>query len=700
MSRRWLRLYETHARFEIEGAVRALEMYHAPSAHSQIEAYFVELEGAGDENNASSNSSSDSVDVPIDAIFGFYPLLSGPFVAVILESEPRVQGHSAVDFRRATSVAVLPLFTFGKRLTPQQERDEAQYLALLNEAFANHTFYFSHTHDVTQTLQRLSALKPHLPGSSSGGLNNSANDDSTSWLFSPGSGNSEVPRWKQADPRFFWNRGVVGVLIKAEAHEFITPVMSAFISMRPSLSAAGLKFSLLFVSRRSRFRQGSRFTRRGADDQGHCANFVETEQALLFDSGAMASFVQVRGSIPCNWSSHCSLKYAPKVLVGPSSLPANRNAFARHLSVLHGEYEEVFMLNLIDKKKDQGRLGLIFQELVEHWQAERSVASSASTRQVGSSNVSSDGLRLRGAQGSRSNEFEFSPTVTNRLSSGSSALDYLWFDFHKECAKMQWHHLSRLFERRGDSLDAHGWFATDATGKPTHTQRGVTRTNCMDNLDRTNVVQSVIARRAVLKILREMPGSISEAFDDTPGATQSGVGSSVLELQAEHFGLLEEALKVTWGDNADALSFLYSGTGALKTDFTRTGKRTMRGALSDGWNSTLRFYINNFCDGRRQDGVDLMLGSYTPNPEAPTPFVPRSKQLTLGAVVMQLVALGIAFFSVLATALPSVPIETHFSTALAATVVGSAFFGMYSVQKGSGVGKRVAVHPMLSELSS
>ena len=44
----------------------------------------------------------------------------------------------------------------------------------------------------------------------------------------------------------------------------------------------------------------------------------------------------------------------------------------------------------------------------------------------------------------------------------------------------------------------------------------------------------------------------------------------------------------------------HSGTGALKTDFTRTGKRTLRGIMNDGWNSTLRFYINNFLDSSRQ----------------------------------------------------------------------------------------------------
>jgi len=45
------------------------------------------------------------------------------------------------------------------------------------------------------------------------------------------------------------------------------------------------------------------------------------------------------------------------------------------------------------------------------------------------------------------------------------------------------------------------------------------------------------------------------------------------------------------------MSILYSGTGALKTDFTRTGKRTILGALNDGKNSLTRYFINNFYDG-------------------------------------------------------------------------------------------------------
>lgn len=53
------------------------------------------------------------------------------------------------------------------------------------------------------------------------------------------------------------------------------------------------------------------------------------------------------------------------------------------------------------------------------------------------------------------------------------------------------------------------------------------------------------------------------------------------------------------------MSYLYTGTPALKTDFTRTGKRTYVGALNDGINSVTRYYINNFTDGYYHDCLDI-----------------------------------------------------------------------------------------------
>jgi hypothetical protein len=68
----------------------------------------------------------------------------------------------------------------------------------------------------------------------------------------------------------------------------------------------------------------------------------------------------------------------------------------------------------------------------------------------------------------------------------------------------------------------------------------------------------------------------------------------------EHQPAFEVLFKNTWADNADMISEQYSGTKALKTDFTRTGKRTIKGAMADGMNSLTRYYKNNFADGFRQ----------------------------------------------------------------------------------------------------
>ena len=43
-----------------------------------------------------------------------------------------------------------------------------------------------------------------------------------------------------------------------------------------------------------------RFNVRGTNDEGHVANFVETEQAIYVDN-SVASFVQIRGLVPLFW---------------------------------------------------------------------------------------------------------------------------------------------------------------------------------------------------------------------------------------------------------------------------------------------------------------------------------------------------------------------------------------------------------------
>ena len=66
--------------------------------------------------------------------------------------------------------------------------------------------------------------------------------------------------------------------------------------IRLSLSRAAL------ISRLSCRRLGTRYHTRGLDDDGHVANHVETEQLLeAADTGHVASWVTLRGSVPLFW---------------------------------------------------------------------------------------------------------------------------------------------------------------------------------------------------------------------------------------------------------------------------------------------------------------------------------------------------------------------------------------------------------------
>jgi phosphatidylinositol 4-phosphatase len=60
--------------------------------------------------------------------------------------------------------------------------------------------------------------------------------------------------------------------------------------------------TMTLIARRSRFRTGTRHWRRGIDDDGNVANFVESEQIIETAAGESSSLVQTRGSIPLGWS--------------------------------------------------------------------------------------------------------------------------------------------------------------------------------------------------------------------------------------------------------------------------------------------------------------------------------------------------------------------------------------------------------------
>ena len=157
-----------------------------PSSPNQIDAQVIEPGAA--------EKASEGQVVTIDAVYGIFNLLSGPFIALVLESEAKMTGvenrPSAIqqmDFWKVSRVAIIPLFAQGLRLTPSQQRDEDRYLEMLHSAFSHHQLYFSHTYDVTLSFQKIGTMSD---------------------------ADRAKPLWQRANPRFFWNRELVDVLVR------------------------------------------------------------------------------------------------------------------------------------------------------------------------------------------------------------------------------------------------------------------------------------------------------------------------------------------------------------------------------------------------------------------------------------------------------------------------------------------------------
>ncbi|GAB5567988.1 phosphatidylinositide phosphatase SAC2 isoform X2 [Prionailurus iriomotensis] len=304
-------------------------------------------------------------------------------------------------------------------------------------------------------------------------------------------------------------------------------------------------------------------TEEGIDSEGHAANFVETEQIVHYN-GSRASFVQTRGSIPLFWSQRPNLKYKPLPLI--NKVANHMDGFQRHFDSQVIIYGKQVIINLVNQKGSEKPLEQAFA------------------------------------------------TMVSSLASGM--IRYVAFDFHKECKNMRWDRLSILMDQVAEMQDE---LSMDSAGMVVASQEGVFRSNCMDCLDRTNVIQSLLARRSLQAQLQ---------------LRRLGVLHVGQKLEEQHD--FEKIYKNAWADNANACAKQYAGTGALKTDFTRTGKRTQLGLVMDGWNSLIRYYKNNFSDGFRQDSIDLFLGNYSVDElESHSPLsVPRDLKFLALPIIM------------------------------------------------------------------
>lgn len=498
------------------------------------------------------------------------------YVIVITKAQPmgRLRGHMVY---KVVATEFLSL-----REGRLRDPDEDKFLALLKQFVRNGPMYFSYSIDITNSFQRRAEA------------------------------DHSRPLWQRADDRFFWNRFIQTDLIDFRtgggrggqhtgADPYILPVMFGMLRIATT-KVESTPFTFALLTRRSRHRGGTRYFSRGMDEQGHVSNYNETEQVVILNdhtggpggfvggsdlrSGRVGgsggnelqimSYVQTRGSVPVYWAEVNTLKYLPKLQVRgvDTAVEAARKHFDEQIRL----YGEVYLVNLVNQKGREERVKKAYEQMV------RALLSSPD-------------------ETSESDRFSNEKATSISAQEPHQKMDrlhYIYFDFHNETKGLKWHRAQLLLDQLSDGLTKGSYFRglempgdTSGALEVRTQQSAVVRTNCMDCLDRTNVVQSMLGRWILTRQLIDagvlQPG---QTCNDDPA--------------------FEDLFRNVWADNADVVSNSYSGTGALKTDYTRTGNRTRAGVAQDFNNSATRYVKNNFLDGPRQDSFDLFLGAYLP----------------------------------------------------------------------------------------
>ncbi|XP_051157646.1 phosphatidylinositide phosphatase SAC2 isoform X2 [Leptopilina boulardi] len=403
-----------------------------------------------------------------------------------------------------------------------KEKFEKRILEELNKIFTEtDSFFFCQSGDITNSLQRLCFQESQQKKI-----------------------DKDQPLWKNVDDRFFWNKHMLLDIFNLKTEKadcWILPIIQGYVQIEQCKVEVGFDgqpqhetFNLAIISRRSRFRAGTRYKRRGVDEDGKCANYVETEQ-LVWYHDHQVSFVQVRGSVPVYWSQP-GYKYKPPPRIDRDEAET-QVAFEKHFTEELNCYGPICIVNLVEQA---GKEKVIWEAYCNHV-----------------------------------------------LNYNHSDLTYATFDFHEYCRGMHFENVSILISALANVVNDMGYCWRDKQGMICM-QKGVFRVNCIDCLDRTNVVQTAL-------------------------------GKAVMEMQFSKLGLIppdgtlptniRQTFQSLWANNGDIISKQYAGTNALKGDYTRTGERKFTGLMKDGMNSANRYYLNRFKDVYRQSTIDMMLGN-------------------------------------------------------------------------------------------
>ncbi len=345
---------------------------------------------------------------------------------------------------------------------------------------------------------------------------------------------------EKGDGKFYWNKELYkDLILQGVSSEWLIPIVQGFIEVQNSF-VANVEVKFILISRRSWQRAGTRFHTRGLDDDGNVANFVETEQIVNI-YGKWFSYVQIRGSVPVFWQQTGVIANVELT----RSKEMNSTAFCKHIDVLIRDYRHITFINLLCNSKNHEKI--------------------------------------------LSTSLEY--LICMHKAKYENFMVYSYFDFNSVCKSQKFYKINLLIDQVQDLLNYY-LFYSERRGKTETQQKGIVRVNCLDCLDRTNVVQCRLAWNS----LKYQFASAEVKFD----------------IDIDDNTLTHPFVKMfnnAWADNGDALSKQYTGAGSTTSAVTRQGKQGFKGWIDQSVKSINRFYQANMEDSYKQKTFDILLNN-------------------------------------------------------------------------------------------
>ena len=346
--------------------------------------------------------------------------------------------------------------------------------------------FFSHTYDLTHTLQANVLARKHASKVSS--------------------------KATTSNERFVWNARAMRALIMSVGVPscWILPLIHGYFEQLRVHTTTGRRLALTLIARRSRHYAGTRYNRRGCDVWGNVANEVETEQLLCdVDTGMATSLVQVRGSIPLHWC-HYNLR-SPKPGIKLWRRDLKFQSAKKHFENLRERYGSgngsgcVASINLILQNEDIPKETILLEEY------QRCIPWLNSERRQEKSSIEEE---------EEEEEMKTSTTAASSSSGDEDDIVYVAYDFNMNAKDPDVDVLTVVTRLLSDVSNGMGFFCSSFLRGSlkkkwsASLQSGVIRTNCIDCLDRTNATQFCLGRIMLPRQLKALGVEISPSSED------------------------------------------------------------------------------------------------------------------------------------------------------------------------------------------